>query len=590
MKQSACIHYIVLFSTFIIVASVSHEENGSQVTTPQVQVPLIQCPPWFLYNATTSQCECYSDSSINEALKCTDKEVLLKIGYCTTYEEGEGVSVSSCNYLRPSLYTVTEDNYIRLPDNVSELNDYVCGPLNRKGKLCSECVDGFGPSIFTIIPILCSDCTNAWYGIPLYLFLEFVPITIFYFIVLFFRISVTSAPMVVFVFFSQIGVSTLIVVTNRYISDTSLSFHFLNTLTTFYGIWNLDFFCHIFPPFCVSPNIKAIHITLLYNVSAFYPLCLIVLTGLCIKLHSNNYRMIVWLWNKLKKCSCFGRLTSSRDAKNTIIDVFATFILLSYAKLLFTCVRLLTVEVAYTLNNSSLETSLLVRSDISIGYFSREHLPFALVSMVILLFAILPLTLLLTLYPLRAVRSLLLDCGKSHTVALNMFVEKFYSCYRDGLDGGRDMRSFVSVYFILRLIYFVSSQFAWLVVVIVLFTIFSVLIGLAQPYKKAYMNILDTLILLDIAMIALATDKITEQETSDTFTVLYLLAASILSSLPLLGLIGFLVCKIICMLRKRMSYAFKQKKGRNVEVVQQEDLRDDEDYQLPHRVLHPQQY
>ena len=262
--------YIILLATFNILASVSSEENGSQPITFHAQEPLSQCPPWFLYNATTSQCECFSNPSINEALKCTNGGAFLKIGYCTTYEEGEGVSVSSCNYLRPSLYTVTEDNYIRLPDNVSELNDYVCGPLNRKGKLCSECVDGFGPSIFTIIPI-CSDCTNAWYGIPLYLFLEFVPITIFYFIVLFFRISVTSAPMVSFVFYSQIGVSTLIVVTNRYISDTSLSFHFLNTLTIFYGIWNLDFFATYSHPFVFLLTLKLF--ILLYS-TVFLPFIL----------------------------------------------------------------------------------------------------------------------------------------------------------------------------------------------------------------------------------------------------------------------------------------------------------------------------
>ena len=66
--------------------------------------------------------------------------------------------------------------------------------------------------------------------------MEFVPIAIFYFIVLFFRFSVTSAPMVTFMFYSQIGVSTLIVITNRYISDTSISFRFLNVITTFYAI------------------------------------------------------------------------------------------------------------------------------------------------------------------------------------------------------------------------------------------------------------------------------------------------------------------------------------------------------------------
>ena len=585
MKYSACIFHI------LVIAAVTSADEKIQLTIPHSEELGTLCPPWFVYSNSTNQCECYTNPSLNGVVKCTDEAALLRLGYCTTYQKGAGLSVGSCNYLRPSLYEVTEDNYIRLPDNTSELNDYLCGPVNRKGELCSECMDGFGPSIFTVTPI-CSNCTNAWYGVPLYLFLEFVPITIFYFIILFFRISVTSAPMVAFVFFSQIGVSTLIVITNRYISDTSIAFHFLSVLTTFYGVWNLDFFRHVLPPFCVSPSIKAIHITFLYCVSAFYPLCLIALTALCIKLHSNHNVAIVWLWKKLNRWSCLRRLTSNQDVKKTIVDVFATFILLSYAKLLFTCVRTLTLDRRYTLSNSLLMTSFQVRSDPSIGFFSVEHLPFALASIVILLFVIAPLTLLLTLYPLGSFRVVLFACIKSHTAALNLFVEKFYSCYRDSLDGGRDMRSFVSVYFLLRLIHFLFSQFAFFAVNISLFMISSILIALAQPYKKSYMNIIDTLILLDIAMIALVTDKIIEQQQLEIFTTLYFIAASLLSSIPLLGLSGYLIYKIfqkLIMRATKKSQTGSITESRDTEAGEQHNVRSG-DYELPDRVLHPEEY
>jgi hypothetical protein len=59
----------------------------------------------------------------------------------------------------------------------------------------------------------------------------------------------------------------------------------------------------------------------------------------------------------------------------------------------------------------------------------------------------------LTLYPVRAFHSLLEKCKLSgySRAALNIFVEKFYSCYRDGLGGGRDLRSFVCLPFLPRL-------------------------------------------------------------------------------------------------------------------------------------------
>ena len=70
--------------------------------------------------------------------------------------------------------------YIQLPENISKLNDYMCGPMNRKDRMCSECIDGFAPSV-TSSGYECSNCTDNWYGIPLYLFLEIFPITIFYY-------------------------------------------------------------------------------------------------------------------------------------------------------------------------------------------------------------------------------------------------------------------------------------------------------------------------------------------------------------------------------------------------------------------------
>ena len=50
----------------------------------------------------------------------------------------------------------------------------MCEPLNRKGRVCSECKDGYGLSVMSVgYRIQCSNCTSAWYGVPLYLILEF---------------------------------------------------------------------------------------------------------------------------------------------------------------------------------------------------------------------------------------------------------------------------------------------------------------------------------------------------------------------------------------------------------------------------------
>ena len=83
---------------------------------------------------------------------------------------------------------------------------------------------------------------------------------------------------------------------------------------------------------------------------------------------------------------------------------------------------------------------LLLISDQSIPCGSSEHLAFAIPA--VFIFNILP-TFLLLLYPIGMFRVCLSKC-RLDGIALGIFVERFYSCYRDGLDGGRDMRSFAA--------------------------------------------------------------------------------------------------------------------------------------------------
>ena len=95
-------------------------------------------------------------------------------------------------------------------------------------------------------------------------------------------------------------------------------------------------------------------------------------------------------------------------------------------------------------------------------------------------------------------------------LALNTFVEKFYGCYRNGLDGGRDMRSFAGLYFIVRPMSFIAGSIASTVMISnndpylprsVIFIAASLVIALCRPYKKMYMNVLDCLLLAHLGIL-----------------------------------------------------------------------------------------
>ena len=111
------------------------------------------------------------------------------------------------------------------------------------------------------------------------------------------------------------------------------------------------------------------------------------------------------------------------------------------------------------------------------------------------------------------------------------------------------MRSLVSIYFFLRfLLYLVPDDqippdvdFS---IFVVIYTACSTLIALAQPYKRKYMNVADTLILVNLAIISLILSQLSG-ELSKTSTLFFYTSGCILTSLLLLGLIGVLGFKVI---------------------------------------------
>ena len=604
MKQ---LDTVLLFLYLIINCCVDCQQSNSSMASTQLTLTVDNnhCPLWHSFNTTTQLCECYSNPSTSDIVKCTERGISLRVGYCMTYEEMERtIYIATCTF-SGNFTTSSNGRYVELPvKNTSELNYYMCGPMNRKGRLCSECTDGFGTSIISL-NFVCSDCNGDWYGVPLYLFLEFVPITIFFVAILFFRVNITSAPMVAFVFFSQVIVATFLSYGARLKFEHPTAYTLILIMATFYGFWNLDFFRYILPPFCVSTELKQIHIILIDCISAFYPLCLIGITWIIIKLHFHNIKPVVWLWSKIfikiSKCSCI-RNRSIRQ-KNSLIDVFATFLLLSYTKLVYTSSRILLPlnAMAYT-NNTLSDTRRFAEADARIEYFGKEHALYALIAILIIPFIIAP-PVFLIVYPIKVFRLFLFKCHLStRTLAsLNIFVEKYYSCYRDGTDGGRDMRSLASMYFILRVIAILIFQvtsldtYTSLTFSVVLYTSYGIMIALVRPYKKTYMNVIDTLIIENLALLALIADKYLFEDSNSSLALFYAVILSIFTFLPLLGLTVFIAYRIFKRIwAMRESYPFRLyyavHSNKPTAGIAQQDNVDDSEQELPDRVLHPQEY
>ena len=458
--------HVLLFLSLVLALPFSGQANEGEIIVPTPhQYP--QCLLWYhYYNSSTQNCTCtclpewllHYDDNGNAFLDHRHNILSYDVSKRLLSRR---VSGNFQLLLRTQGYNFTKSGQILLPKCISRLNKYICTPFNRKGYLCGECAEGFGPSMISAyMGNICCDCRNSssWYGIALYLSLEFVPLTVFFLFIFVFRIRVTSAPVVCFVMYSQLVILAFqdLVGNDRPLSHVKFTENGTLRSTskvflTLYGLFNLEFFHYAVNPFCISSQLTSIHIALLGYVSAFYPFLLTALTWGGIELHDSNFRPVVILWKPFR--SCIVRLRKEWDTKRDITDVFASFFVLSYTKIMSQTLIMLSTDKLYNYSivfEPEPQSSYILSADSSITVGSAKYICiFIFTGLVFCVFNIFP-ALLLILYPFQWFRSVLSKC-RLNTIAINHFLTKFHHSYRDGLDSGRDMRSFSGVHLVLRI-------------------------------------------------------------------------------------------------------------------------------------------
>ena len=491
------------------------------------------------------------------------------------------------NYHHPNVQMF----YISVPNDTSELNSFMCSGLNRTGLLCSQCQQGLGPAVLSYRRE-CVKCLDKRYGWLLYITATLVPTTILCFLVMIFQFHVTSAKMNCFVFLCQF-ITCVSILTNPYVYVqsvthlTSIQFFGLAVLT-FYAIWNLDFFQYLIPPICISSDMSTLHTLALEYVVAIYPLLLMVVIYLCIELYDRGVRVMVCVWRPFHMCfACFRRRW---NPKGSVINTFAAFLLLSYSKLLTVSYSLL--DANYLFNNRGERVGpVVLYYNASIEYFSREHLPFALLAIcVLLVFVIFPLLHMLLLYPMKSFQKCLGYCTRIRWQFLHTFADAFQGCYKNGTNGTRDCRYFAGLYLLFRavsLVGFISlNDYMWLIIILIPVVV-SLLFAHFRPYKNNYFNIINS---LAFALFALSTFMIM-YSVHIKYIPIQLLYLTLL--LPLLYFISFILYKIfsrVALFRnccRKIGAKFQARKENQHLHTQRSDNIDED---LPDRIVNPNMY
>ena len=580
-----------LITAYFVVASFSYspvrcaekiQPNFDNLTTT------LHCPPGFVPQSNSCVCADWPSGMIT----CDElsKTASMQIGYCMTYDNERGeVRAGACpqsNYQKDF-----HGFYYPLPTEISNLTDYMCSQFHSEGLLCGKCKDDFSaPPLYYIVNFQCVNCNSTSYGWFRFLVVSHIPNTILLTLVVIFSISTVSGPVNAFIYFSQITTDYYSISAIQNVLRAQGGATYSNTVTQifsgFYLLFNSDFFPSLIRSFCLVKHLSIFQATALKYVAAIIPLLFILVLYVCIQLHAHNFRLLVWCWKPFHKHMV--KVRKSVDLKTSVIDAFATFILLSYAKILAVSHFLLKPANLYDGYGEKVRT-VVAYYDGSINYFHKEHLPFAIPAVVIpILLAILPV--LLLLYPISALQKCLTRC-KMNSQALRAFIETFQGCFKDGTDGTKDCRYFAGLYFLLRIISLLLS-FASIEVYIatsaLLYQFIAVLVAVIQPYRRHFNNIVDPTIFTILgAVYSLSLCHVViiflRGETSPAL----LYAVDVLFTLPLLYLILYLTCWVIS--RKTNCYQ-RLKISRLLQSCFSHGAREDFDAATPHRLLHPGEY
>jgi hypothetical protein len=450
------------------------------------------CPTWTFREQNSSTCIC--GQYLRDIICCDNQTLKVQLlnCYCMTSSEIAGTQVvGNCMYncgLNSTLRV-----YYSVPRDVDTLDNKSCGRYNRRGQMCSQCREGYGVSVYSYN--YCTRCSTNGVNFLWYLGTGFLPLTLFYLVVVIVNLDTTRTILSSYVLFGQIITAPITSILYEFRTKNSAS---LSTIATLYGVWNLDFGRTLYKPFCLHPHLSTHQVIALDYLIALYPLLLILLTYLLVKLH-DKYRLAVIICKPFY--CCIRCIQKEWNIKASLVDVFATFLLLSYVKLLNVSFDLISVPVTiwsstgdslphkYTYFNGSME------------YLGKEHLPYFVLGVaVVIVFNCLPI-LLLCLYPLRRFQRCLNYCSLS-SPSLHIFMDAFQGCYKTT---PRDYRFMASLRLLFRLamffIFCATKNRSFFTLVGILSSLMLFLTMFVRPYKKKVQADIEGLMFLTIALL-----------------------------------------------------------------------------------------
>ena len=487
--MAAIIATLTLLVVVALVALVAGQEYRDNATTP--------CCPIGYYDVSSNGTNCQCDTIDDSVILCQPEKltVELKVGYFPYSENSSDICCTNAVLVGfqfcPYAFDVPMANrmFMKVPQYATStnFNDYFCSGLNREGPFCMNCKKGYGPAVYSM-ELACGECSHSGTKMAALLALNIIPTILLFVIIMVFRVSAASGAMLVYVLHSQLVWLTARSLPYVYkpLNEVHPVVKYLNVFSIIVGgIWSLDYFRPLIPPFCVQPFTSYYHVIFIEFIPAVLFLFLLIASYIGIKLHSRNFTPIVVLCNPFRRLLI--KLERNYDSKASVINAFTTFMLLSSSRSMVAIIE--SIYTSFDVFVSPLYYPSTVTL-ISIWTFSGFMWLFGIC---------IPICLLI-LFSFKYFAVCFVCCNRTRQ-RLRAFTEIVTGGYKDGTGNTRNFRYVPSLLIILFTAFFLTSApyiyffYTYIHLIFVLiFSSMSLFFALCRPCKDSHTNRVASLI------------------------------------------------------------------------------------------------
>ena len=490
------------------------------------------CPPGFSGNPCKCQAVLY-----NGIYKCNSNRAYILDGYWVGICRDGSICTGHCPL------GFCKYNHTELPETSQELEEFICGQ-ERRGVLCGECQPSYSVNYHSYT-YRCSENTLCDVGWLFYIISELLPLTIVFIFVMTLNISFTSGALNGFILFAQLQ-DSLTVHGNGAVQIPSEHEFFVAFHRLIYRFFNFEFFSIEQLSFCLWRDATVLDAMAFKYVTVVYAL---ILVFVCIfVMNSSRVRRTI---------TCL----RPKSFRSTTIHGLTTFFIMCFSQCARVSIQILGPMYLYKKGPELVETVVFRSGQLKL--FELRHLRYALPAIFFISTLLIPPPVILILYPLT--NKILARCNLSETKACSFITkyipfqlfDAFQSCFKN------EFRFFAGLYFFYRiatLVAFATSQTLtqFYTVLELLLIIALALHSVVQPYKERWHNILDSLLLANLALINGLSlyhyqrrVQDTASYTSTTANIQISMAFQLLLIyLPLVGITTWCLVKIIRKIKK----------------------------------------